>query len=214
MKLRAICAGVLSTFVLTTAAYATGPVSCPSGVDPTGSQALQTVTKTSGCSVGAISGIPLPDPACTPGAVNPTMTLQILTSGDFKTGCERDVASSPTEKKATYAGYGTIKPKNNTGKKQTCELDHLVSLEIGGADTVDNIWPQCGPKGAKLNKRYFKRKDMVENYVAALIKDGTIDTPAKLAEYQHKIASDWTQLLAGSDAYWQTHTPHKFQSDQ
>jgi hypothetical protein len=213
MKLQLSGACAFAFILLTTSAFATG-VTCPTGVDPTGSQALKTVTKTSGCSVGASDGIPLPDSSCTPGAVNPTMTLQILTGGEFKTGCERDMASSPTEKRATYGDYGITKPKSNTGKKQTCELDHLVLLEIGGADTVDNIWPQCGPKGAKLNNRFFKQKDRVENYVAALIKDGTIDTAAKLADYQHKIAEDWTQLLAESDAYWKTHTPHKFQNDQ
>jgi hypothetical protein len=46
----------------------------------------------------------------------------------------------------TYASYGIARPNNNTGASQTCELDHVVPLEIGGADTIDNIWPQCGPK--------------------------------------------------------------------
>ena len=59
---------------------------------------------------------------------------------------------------------------------QVCELDHLVPLELGGADTLDNIWPQCGPNGVGLHERYFKLKDMVENYLTApMVKAGRMD---------------------------------------
>ncbi len=44
-------------------------------------------------------------------------------------------------------------PDEQLGASQTCELDHVVPLEIGGADTLDNIWPQCGPKNVVLAKR-------------------------------------------------------------
>lgn len=62
----------------------------------------------------------------------------------------------------------------NTGRTQTCELDHLISIELGGADTLDNIWPQCGPRGVVLPKRFFKQKDDVENYLAAQVRAGAI----------------------------------------
>jgi hypothetical protein len=48
----------------------------------------------------------------------------------------------------------------------TCEKDHFVPLEMGGADTLDNIWPQRGPSGATGLNRYFKQKDSVETYLA------------------------------------------------
>jgi hypothetical protein len=53
-------------------------------------------------------------------------------------------------------------------------LDHLVPLEMGGADTIENIWPQCGPVGGTLRQRYFKQKDVVENYLTARVKAGSI----------------------------------------
>jgi hypothetical protein len=67
----------------------------------------------------------------------------------------------------------------------------LISLEIGGADTLDNIWPQCGPNGVPLAKRYFKQKDIVENYLAAQIRAGKMD----LSDVQRRIAEDWTQFI-------------------
>jgi response regulator RpfG family c-di-GMP phosphodiesterase len=60
---------------------------------------------------------------------------------------------------------------------------------IGGADTLDNIWPQCGPSRAEINARYFTQKDLVENWLAD-------EVPARrmtLAAAQNGIASDWTQ---------------------
>ena len=143
------------------------------------------------CSPRKINGFPVPDPKCTPGAVNPTLTLKVLLASGFKTGCVRDQATSAKEKASTYDAYGANHPENNTGQNQVCELDHLVSLELGGADTLDNIWPQCGPNRAVLKNRYFKRKDTVENYLAWLVKNDRMD----LDEAQHGIAKDWTQYL-------------------
>jgi len=50
-------------------------------------------------------------------------------------------------------------------------LDHLISLELGGADTLDNIWPQCGPSGVALPQRFFKEKDTVENFLAMQVRE-------------------------------------------
>lgn len=58
-------------------------------------------------------------------------------------------------------------------------------------NTLDNIWPQCGPPGVRLPQRYFKQKDTVENYLANGAKDGWMD----LSEAQNGIATDWTQYL-------------------
>jgi hypothetical protein len=156
------------------------------------------------------SRFPIPDSGCTPGAINPTVTLKVLQSGLFKTGCERNKASNMKAKNATYGEYNIPHPKTNTGKNQICELDHLVSLELGGADTVDNIWPQCGPDAVELAQRYFKIKDGVENYLAVQVRQGQID----LAEAQHGIAQDWTQYVDAAKAYWSNHVAKGFGRDQ
>src|ERR1044072_686903 len=38
------------------------------------------------------NGLPLPDPKCSPGAVNPTLTLEVLKTKGFTTKCVRDLA--------------------------------------------------------------------------------------------------------------------------
>jgi hypothetical protein len=125
------------------------------------------------------------------GAINPSVTLVVLKNRSFRTGCVRDCATKEEAKNATYAQYGIPHPADNTGTSQVCELDHLVSLELGGADTLDNIWPQCGPNQVPLAKRYFKQKDAVENYPAEQVRTGMIG----LQKAQTGIATDWTQFL-------------------
>ena len=80
---------------------------------------------------------------------------------------------------------------------QVCELDHLVPLELGGADGLGNIWPECGPDSSVLKNRYFKVKDRVENYLADEVKAGRI--PVDVA--QKGIASDGTQFLPAANRY-------------
>jgi hypothetical protein len=147
------------------------------------------------------TGYPLPDPVCTPGAVNPTVTIEILRDPHFRTGLLRDNASSAKDKAKTYQRYGIPHPKKNKGKTQTCELDHLCSLELGCADTVDNIWPQCGPAKVSLKQRWFKIKDQVENWLAREVRSGRMD----LHEAQHAIASDWSQFVGKVKAKVRAH---------
>jgi hypothetical protein len=168
---------------------------CPvAGVQAKASKPLGPSDTSHGCTTGTKSGFPVPDPNCTPGAVNPTVTISVLKNHAFGTGCIRDCVTSEGDKNSTYGFYAIPHPSNNEGSNQTCELDHLVSLELGGADTLDNIWPQCGPNQAALLLRYFKQKDMVENYLAAQVKAGKID----LGEAQRGIATDWTQYLGSA----------------
>jgi hypothetical protein len=144
------------------------------------------------CAPGKRNGFLVPDPDCTPGAINPTLTITVLQDKRFRTACVRDKATSAEKKKDTYEWYHQNHPAKNTGKTQVCELDHLISLELGGADTLDNIWPQCGPSKAVLAKRFFKQKDTVENYLAWLVKNNRM----KLDDAQKGISTDWTQFLA------------------
>jgi hypothetical protein len=183
---------------------------CPVPVDPSASTSLSsapsahtaTIEHVSrrraqhSCTVRIVNTFPVPDPTCTPGAFNPTVTLAVLQNSLFRTGCIRNCVSSESQKAATYDSYGIAHPTHNQGKTQTCELDHLVPLELGGADTLDNIWPQCGPAGVSLPQRFFKQKDLVENYLAVEVKNGSMD----LSEARIQIARDWTQYLDAARA--------------
>jgi len=149
------------------------------------------------CKIKADNAKYIPDPSCTPGAINPTVTEAMLKNPAFRTGCIRNEATTEEQKTTTYGWYKQTHPSDNTGEGQTCELDHLIPLYLGGADTLDNIWPQCGPDGVALDDRYFKEKDKVEYYLGQQVREGNI----ALADAQQGIASDWTQYLPKADAF-------------
>jgi len=163
------------------------------GIDVKGDQPLQQVTvpPVQPRALQISQGYPIPDSACIPGAVNPTVTLDVLQDSRFVTGCVREKAEMGQAKIATYDWYGVPHPQNNQGQNQACELKHLISLELGGADTLDNTWPQCGPDGIQLKECYFKIKDKAENYWAREVKTGHMS----LQDAQQEIATDWTQYM-------------------
>jgi hypothetical protein len=176
-----------------------GSAGCPIAIDVHGDQPVRPVTLPPGrpCRVVTGSGAPLPDPACTPGAANPTLTIEALDDSAFRTRCVRDKDTSQRQKAAAYRWYDVPHPANNSGATQSCELDHLVSLGLGGADSLDNIWPQCGPDGVALEMRFFRQKDMVESYLRAQVRSRRMS----LAEAQRGIASDWTRYLDDARAF-------------
>ena len=76
------------------------------------------------------------------------------------------------------------------------ELDYLITPELGGAPTVQNLWPQ----------RYASRtwnapvKDQLERLLPRLVCDGTIT----LETAQREIAADW---IAAYRKYFRTDVP-------
>jgi hypothetical protein len=143
------------------------------------------------CQVRMKEGYPLPDPRCTPGGINPSITMNTLRDRRWRTRSIRNCESSEAQKHAAYRWYGVHKPRENSNEHQVCELDHLVPLELGGADGLGNIWPECGPDGVTLQARYFRQKDRVEDYLADQVRSGRMS----LRDAQRGIATDWTQYL-------------------
>lgn len=127
-------------------------------------------TKTSGCV--AHSG--LSDADCTPGALLSTGTKAAI----CKSGYSSQVRNVPTsEKNQVYAEYGIS--SHGTGQY---EVDHLVSLELGGSNEIANLWPElASPKPG------FHEKDKVENYLHAQVCSGAVD----LQKAQIEIATNW-----------------------
>jgi hypothetical protein len=126
---------------------------CPvRAVNPRAVRPLGRVATGIPCRVQVRNGLPLPDPRCTPGAINPTVTLAVLRDRLFRTGCVRNCSTTIRDRSAAYRRFGIQHPRGNSGQNQICELDHLVPLEMGGADTIENIWPQCGTGGGVLRQ--------------------------------------------------------------
>lgn len=142
------------------------PTSNPSGGEP--KWGVQ--TKTSGCMPHG----GLPDSACTPGDIFPNVTKNDI----CQPGYARSVRNVPTsEKDQVYTEYGIV--SHSAGEY---EVDHLVSLELGGSNNIANLWPE-----AASPKPGFHEKDKVENYLHDQVCSGAIS----LKQAQIEIATNW-----------------------
>jgi hypothetical protein len=175
--------------VLTACGPAAGPPGQPAPsaqpAAPPSPLALSRPSKSSGC----LSQNGLPDPACTPGAVDPRVSQANIASTICTSGYTRTVRPPVTFtdplKLREMAAYG------HQGEPPAgYELDHLVSLELGGAPRDEaNLWPE--PWNGPLNAH---NKDEVENYLHEQVCRGGM----QLSAAQQQIAADWTQFLAAA----------------
>lgn len=129
--------------------------------------------RTSGC----VAQGALQDSSCTPGDILPGAgKAQICRSGYASS--VRDVTTST--KNRVYAAYGIT--HHTTGQY---EVDHLVSLELGGSNDISNLWPE-----AASPRPGFHEKDKVENYLHDQVCSGAIT----LARAQMEIATNWLDV--------------------
>lgn len=121
----------------------------------------------------------LPDSSCTPGDVFPSVTTDQICKAGYA-GSVRNVPQS--EKDQVYAEYGIVQHPPGA-----YEIDHLVSLELGGSNDIRNLWPE-----AALPKPGFHEKDSVENFLHVQVCSGKMT----LQDAQTGIAKNWKQFLA------------------
>jgi len=116
----------------------------------------------------------VPDTALTPGAA-----LEVTAADICVSGYSKRVRNVPAEiKREAYAIYGV-----KTHEPGEYEVDHLISLELGGSNSLKNLWPQSfrtRPWNAYV-------KDALENELHRRVCAGTID----LAKAQYVIAHNW-----------------------
>ena len=115
-----------------------------------------------------------PDPVKTPGDVLTSDPKIICKSGYTQT--VRNVPQSL--KNQVYKNYGIT--SRAAGE---FEVDHLISLELGGSNSIKNLWPESY-KTMPLNAHI---KDKIENKLHALACAGTIT----FTDAQQMIAHDW-----------------------
>lgn len=129
----------------------------------------------------------LPDPKLTPGATLPVTRDDICVPGYTK-----KVRNVPADvKRQVYAEYGIA-----SHKPGEYEVDHLISLELGGSNSIKNLWPQSyltQPWNAHV-------KDKLENELHDEVCKGAID----LAAAQREIATDW---IASYKKHFHTNVP-------
>lgn len=115
-----------------------------------------------------------PDSVMTPGAVLDVSDTDVCTPG-YSSRVRHVTAQT---KREVYAEYGiTVHAPGDY------EVDHLISLEIGGSNSIKNLWPQSyltEPWNAHV-------KDALENRLHRMVCAHTI----ALKTAQDAIAKDW-----------------------
>jgi hypothetical protein len=134
-------------------------------------------TKTSGCTLS-----PNPDRRCSPGSYYSKLTKAVLCSSGFHTSDIRNVPES--EKHAVEIEYGMVPRAYGT----TLEIDHIVSLELGGSNDIANLFPEKAAPSPG-----YRVKDKLENRLHALICSGEMTLRAA----QRGIAQNWQLLYRG-----------------
>ena len=113
-----------------------------------------------------------PDPQLTPGEFFPDVTAADVCTPGYATAA-RHVTRS--ERDAVFAAYGD--PQDAS----LYTLDHFIPLNLGGSDSVLNLWPE--PVAVPGSHE----KDKVENYLHAQVCAGTLS----LAAAREAIRNDW-----------------------
>ena len=120
----------------------------------------------------------LPDPRCTPGAIDPTVTQANIHSTICVSGYTERIRPpediTEAEKRLSVKAYSATKPLHSY------EYDHLVALELGGArNDPRNLWPDPGP---------------IPNFkdeLAGRLRKRVCEGQMKLATAQTMIARNW-----------------------
>jgi hypothetical protein len=132
----------------------------------------------------------LPDPRLTPGVARTDLTRAQVCSMKWGKDARHVTDAMKAQVFAVYGFSGNDDPRCDPPKpppgqkpsEQRCEIDHLISRELAGADDVRNLWPQLyhGPWNAHL-------KDKLENRLHKEMCAGHLT----LKQAQRMLVNDW-----------------------
>jgi hypothetical protein len=132
----------------------------------------------------------LPNQQLTPGAINPSVTQSNIHQTICVAGWTKTIRPSTSYtnrvKRASMAAYGI--PAADIDK---IELDHLLSLEVGGAPfDPKNLWPEYWYLNVNGLDEGAHQKDKAETATNRAVCDGRIT----LIEAQKQLMTDWRVL--------------------
>lgn len=134
-------------------------------------------------------GQPLPDPGCTPGAVDASASRAAVCAvgGWEKTHPRPPAKLTAKAKRQIMRAYGL-----DPARASDYELDHLVPKSLGGSDDARNLWPQIDrTTWARPNSFVANDKDALE----ILAKRGVCSGRGlDLDQLRHGFVTDWTAL--------------------
>lgn len=121
-----------------------------------------------------------PDKKLSPGRVNPAATKAMVCTPGYSATVR---GTTLAMKKEVFRRY-SIDYTAHAGY----EVDHIISLELGGADVVDNLWPEpyC-PLPRQAGCYGAREKDVVETSLHRSVCKGEMT----LKQAQKIIANDW-----------------------
>ncbi|GAB2743249.1 hypothetical protein GCM10010442_74220 [Kitasatospora kifunensis] len=133
--------------------------------------------------------LPLPDPSCTPGAVNPDVTQDNIDSTICVPGWTTTVRP-PTSYTNRLKAQQIVAYGYADTSMSDYEEDHFIPLELGGSPTSPlNLWPE---PHYNVNGGTSYGKDGVENKLKNAVCAGEV----QLADAQNAIATDWTTAVS------------------
>lgn len=165
-------AGSTPSTARSTPPAATGPAASTAAPHHKQRRAAKPRTHKTAPPAGRVPAVDMPNRRLTPGVALPVSRARICTPGYAESA--RDVPES--EKRQVYLRYGVV------DVPYAHEVDHLVSLEIGGSNDIRNLWPEpyAGRWGART-------KDQVENALHDLVCNGSL----RLRAAQQIEAANW-----------------------
>lgn len=142
-------------------------------------------------------GYYLPDPVCTPGAIDPGVTQADLATTICRPG-GHSASVRPPEAITEPFKYRIESAYRDPAATSATELDHLVPLGLGGASDTRNLWPepdQGQPALFDPRDPYGRNaKDGVEDRLHYAVCGGHVT----LLAAQQAIAADWPTALSRS----------------
>jgi hypothetical protein len=117
-----------------------------------------------------------PHPKLTPGD-----TLEVTKTDVCVPGYSKKIRDVPEEvKREVYERYGI-----SSHQAGDYEVDHLISLSLGGSNSIKNLWPE-----SRRTERWNANvKDQLEDRLHKLVCDGKVD----LETAQTDMAADWVK---------------------
>ena len=172
------------TSVASTTTAPTFPSGIQVGPGPQAHYTVQPQPAPGSCQYSYSGSYPLPDPRCTPGAVNPAVTQanisSTICSAGYTAGIRPPENITEPEKIASAAAY------SYSGSLQTAEYDHLIALELGGdPNDAANLWVEPNDRAGATTT--LNTKDTLENRLNKLVCSGQMT----LAAARQAIATDW-----------------------
>lgn len=138
-------------------------------------------------SLVSVKAGPIPNSRLTPGAIRQVTRSEICSPG------YRDMNRTvlPSVQQAVFKKYGIL-----GARREDFEVDYLITPELGGADDLQNLWPEPYTStdwGAHV-------KDALEDRLHQMVCEGKID----LATAQREIADNW---ISAYKKYFHTERP-------